>query len=126
MGTGIGDGTYRLGDDEVRIEGQVSKRVLDGTLAGACVPLLGAMDNLRRFSSLSESEAVACCTVNAARSVGLMDRGLIQPGKRGDVVVIDPQKQIAMTIIRGRVVHDPRGLVLTADGEPARDPVPAS
>jgi len=119
QGTGLGDGLYRLGSDRIRIADGASRRVSDGLLAGSCLPLDRAVVNLVRFSSLTHSEAVACATVNAARSIGLTDRGVIQPGKRADIVVLDRNGRVRLTIVRGRVVYDSRTQLqqAAADGE---------
>jgi N-acetylglucosamine-6-phosphate deacetylase len=109
QGAGLPDGLYHLGGDEVRIADGHSTRVSDGTIAGSCITLDRAMRNLADFSSLSESEAVACCTVNAARSIGLYDRGEIVPGKRADIVVLNAEREVEMTIVGGRIVYTRSG-----------------
>jgi alpha-D-ribose 1-methylphosphonate 5-triphosphate diphosphatase len=48
---------------------------------------------------------------NPARAAGLADRGEIAPGKRADLVVVDPTVPLVVaTIVGGRIAH------LTADG----------
>ncbi len=108
QGTGLGCGLYRLGSDQVRIAKGASRRVSDGLLAGSCLSLDRAVLNLERFSSLTHQEAIACATVNAARSIGLTDRGVIQPGKRADIAVLDQNGVVTLTLVRGRVVYDAR------------------
>jgi N-acetylglucosamine-6-phosphate deacetylase len=54
---------------------------------------------------LNQSEAAACFTLNAARSIGLTDRGEIKPGKRADVTIFDRDHQVRMTLVNGRIVY---------------------
>ncbi len=106
QGAGLADGIYHLGGDQIEISNGECRRVSDGRLAGSSMTLDRCLRNLIKFSSLSESEALACCTSNAANSIGLEGRGLIQPGKRGDVVVVDDNWEVQLTIVAGRVVYD--------------------
>jgi imidazolonepropionase len=41
-----------------------------------------------RFCSLTPAEAIAAATVNAARLLGLNDRGTIEPGRRADLILL--------------------------------------
>jgi imidazolonepropionase len=41
-----------------------------------------------RKLGLTVNEALAACTVNAARVLGLDDRGVIAPGKRADMILL--------------------------------------
>jgi len=109
QGAGLDAGRYYLGDDEIIVANGACRRVSDGRLAGSCLTSDHAFRNLLRFTSMSPSDALACFTINAAQSIGLTDRGLIQPGKRGDVVVVDENWEVQLTVVQGRIVYDPRG-----------------
>jgi alpha-D-ribose 1-methylphosphonate 5-triphosphate diphosphatase len=62
----------------------------------------GVLDLARAWALISE---------NPARAGGLTDRGVIEAGKRADLVVVDPAASRAVaTIVGGRVAH------LTAEG----------
>jgi alpha-D-ribose 1-methylphosphonate 5-triphosphate diphosphatase len=62
----------------------------------------GVLDLARAWGLIAE---------NPARAAGLTDRGVIEAGKRADVVVVDPAASRAVaTIVAGRVAH------LTAEG----------
>ncbi|MBT3376375.1 MAG: N-acetylglucosamine-6-phosphate deacetylase [Lentisphaerae bacterium] len=110
QGAGLKDGVYHLGEDEVEINEGVCRRISDGKLAGSCLTLDQALRNLAEFGSLPKSDVLACFTMNPAESLQLTDRGIIQPGKRADIVVVDDDWQIQMTIVNGRVVYDRRGV----------------
>jgi N-acetylglucosamine-6-phosphate deacetylase len=108
QGAGLADGIYAYGAEKIVIRDGVSRRLSDGVLAGSALTLDAAMRNLERFSGLSQSEGLACFTTNAASSIGLHDRGIIKPGKRADLVVLDERREVQMTIVNGRVVYDRR------------------
>lgn len=108
QGAGLADGRYRYGGQEVEVRDGTSRRVSDGTLAGAALTLDEGLRNLARFTSLSDAESLACFTANAATSVGYDDRGVIKPGKRADIAVVDDEWRVKMTIVNGRVAFDGR------------------
>ena len=109
QGAGLPEGVYQLGEDRIQITDGSSRRVADGKLAGSCLGLDHAMRNLRSFTALSDAEAVASCSHTPALSIGLTDRGAIQPGLRADIVVLDDAQEIQMTVVEGRIVYDKRG-----------------
>jgi len=108
QGAGLEDGIYHLGEDEVCIAEGFCRRVSDGKLAGSCLTLDQALRNLRDFTTLPRPDVVACYTANAAASIRLTDRGIIQPGKRADLTVVNDRWEVQMTIVNGRVVFDRR------------------
>jgi imidazolonepropionase len=79
-----------------------------GTSPVAAVPLVIGLA-VRRYGWTAR-EALAACTLNAAWVVGFEDRGSIEVGKRGDVVVLDgPVEHIAY-----RFGHNPVAEVIAA------------
>ncbi len=103
QGAALGDGFYHLGNDQVQVRDGVCRRVADGKLAGSCLTLDSALRNLKRFASLPEADTVTCFTRNAAESLGLNDRGQLQPGKRADITVMDDAGKVEMTIVGGHI-----------------------
>ena len=110
QGAGLAEGIYHLGQDEIRISGGASRRVSDGRLAGSCLTLDTALRNMRQFTTFSDADAVACYTCNPAASIGLTDRGTLQPGCRADIVVLDQNWDVQLTIVGGAIVYDRRGV----------------
>lgn len=106
QGAGLVDGIYHLGKDQIIIADGASRRVSDGKLAGSCMTLDRGLKNLIQFSNLGEVNSLCAHTINAARSIGLKDRGVIKPGKRGDIVVVDENWEVQMTIVNGKIVYD--------------------
>jgi N-acetylglucosamine-6-phosphate deacetylase len=104
---GLEDGVYRFRSESIRVAGGSCRRVSDGRLAGSCLSIDCAVRNLRAFAAglFSERDAIACYTLHAAHSIGLDDRGLLLPGKRADITVLDANWDVLLTIVRGRVVY---------------------
>ena len=115
QGAGLRNGIYHLGDDRVEIANGWCRRFVDGRIAGSCLTLDLAMRNLPAYTSLGTEEVLTCFTRNPARSLGFEDRGVLLPGKRADIAVIDPDWKVRMTIVGGRVVYDARTAELPAD-----------
>jgi N-acetylglucosamine-6-phosphate deacetylase len=99
-GAGGGAGAYQLGDVEVAVAGGVPMRE-DGVLAGTVLTMLDAVRNLHALGVPFE-EAVGAATEVPARIVGRTDIGVIEPGARGDVVVLDDRLEIAQVLAGGR------------------------
>ncbi len=52
------------------------------------------------------ARAWALISANPARAAGLTDRGTIAPGKRADLVLVDPQsRRVLATLVGGRIAH---------------------
>lgn len=125
QGAGMADGLYQLGDDQIEVQHGESRRVADARLAGSGITLERAMHKFMGFApSLTTRDAIACYTLNAARSIGLTDRGTIQPGKRADIAVFDKDWNVAMTVIKGRIVFDRNAGPAITDTPPP--PLPAA
>jgi N-acetylglucosamine-6-phosphate deacetylase len=102
---GLPDGKYKLGQRSIIVEG--GKVTLDnGTIAGSNSFLDQNYRNLLQHTELTQEEAAACCSLNAAKSIGSDDRGKIKPGKRADLVILDKEHhQVQMTIVNGRLAY---------------------
>lgn len=49
--------------------------------------------------------AARLANVNPARALGLTDRGSIAPGMRADLVMVDPQDRVTLTLVAGETVY---------------------
>lgn len=100
--TGLTDGEYTLGDQAVRVTGRLAALVSDGTIAGSCTNLMECMRIAVQEMEIPLERAVACVTMNPAKSVGLYDRyGSITTGKVGNVVLLDKDLSLKAVIIHG-------------------------
>lgn len=98
-------GIMRLGAIEVSADAE-TVRLPDGTLAGSVLSMDRAVGNLQQLTGCGLAGAVAAASTEPSRLLGQEgERGVIQPGARGDLVVLDGP-EVATTIIGGVVVYD--------------------
>jgi N-acetylglucosamine-6-phosphate deacetylase len=106
---GLGDGVYDLGGQEVKVVGNQAT-LLDGTLAGSVLKMNEAIRNMCLFTGCSLDEAIRMATINPAKQIGVADRkGSIAVGKDADLVVINDQCDVWMTICRGHIAYRKEG-----------------
>jgi N-acetylglucosamine-6-phosphate deacetylase len=100
---GLGDGEYHTwGEKIVVTDGRTQNT--HGSIAGSVITML---DAVRMMLSLgvSEPEVARMASLNPARLLGLDDDfGSIEEGKRADLVAVDEERNVRLTIIDGRVV----------------------
>ncbi|MBP3218809.1 MAG: N-acetylglucosamine-6-phosphate deacetylase [Lachnospiraceae bacterium] len=118
--TGMPDGQYMLGGQEIVKRGSVCRlagsgspsetgtdSVAAGSLAGSVTNLADCVRTAVREMEIPLEEAVAAATINAARAIGEDARyGSIEPGKIGNVVLLktDPALALQAVILRGQVL----------------------
>jgi N-acetylglucosamine-6-phosphate deacetylase len=101
--TGMPDGAYKLGDFEVQVkDGRCES---EGKLAGSILTLDRAVRNVMSFANWRLDRAVKLVTLNPARLLGITDqRGIVAPGRRADLVVLNSEGRVLQTIIAGEAV----------------------
>ena len=100
---GLPDGEYTLGGQTFTMKGKEC-RLPDGTIAGSVLKMNEAVRNYRDFTDVSMAEAVRCASLNAAESAGLADtRGSLEPGKQADIILMDDECRVFVTIMHGTV-----------------------
>jgi N-acetylglucosamine-6-phosphate deacetylase len=92
-------GTYRLGDVAITADGGPPTRD-DGVLAGTTLTMLDAVRNLHALGVRLE-DAVAAATEVPARILGRHDLGVLVPGGRADVVVLDDRLDVVEVVCGG-------------------------
>ena len=98
--TGLGDGDYQIWGETIRVENGRTQNAR-GSIAGSVITML---DAVRMMLSLgvSESDVARMASLNPARLLGIDDDcGSIQEGKRADLVALDREGKVRMTIIGG-------------------------
>jgi N-acetylglucosamine-6-phosphate deacetylase len=90
---GVGNGTYRLGDVAVEVADGVAPMREDGTLAGTALTMIEAVRNLHSLGVPLE-QVVDAVTSVPARFLGRSDVGVLEPGGRADIVVLDDRLEI--------------------------------
>ena len=101
--TGLTDGEYTLGGQAVKVVGKLATLVSDGAIAGSCTNLMDCIRTAVKEMDIPLESAVACATMNAAKSVGLYDKyGSITEGKAGNVVLLNKDLSLNSVIIGGK------------------------
>jgi N-acetylglucosamine-6-phosphate deacetylase len=98
-GAGLAAGSYQLGAVAVEVADGVPTRG-DGVFAGTLLTMHDAVRNLHALG-VPLSEAVGAATVVPARIIGRPDLGVLEPGARADIVVLDDRLDIAQVIAGG-------------------------
>jgi N-acetylglucosamine-6-phosphate deacetylase len=78
----------------------------DGTLTGSLATMEDLVRNAVASLPVTLPEAVRMVTRNPARVLGLGERkGSLSPGADADLVVLDGELRVAMTLVRGQVAY---------------------
>ena len=104
--TGMPDGRYTLGGLDVNVVGNRATLVSDGALAGSATNLMDCMRIAVKKMGIPLETAVACATMNPAKSLGEYDQyGSITAGKKADVVLLDKELNLKMVIKDGKTIR---------------------
>jgi N-acetylglucosamine-6-phosphate deacetylase len=102
--TGMADGDYNLGGQDVVVSGGVARlATTDGTpgaIAGSTLTMDSAFRRVLRIG-VPIVDAARMASTNPARALGLADRGALRPGLRADLLLIDPDDHTIITVVRG-------------------------
>lgn len=86
--TGLGNGHYSLGGQDVKVEGNLAT-LQDGTIAGSVTNLIDCLRTAVLQMGIPLETAVKCAAVNPAKCVGIYDMyGSISPQKLANVVLL--------------------------------------
>ena len=101
---GSADGVYRLGGLDVSV--QEGRAVLGGTdtLAGSTLTQDRALRLALDAVCLSQPVAVGALTATPAGVLGRTDLGLLQPGHRADLVLLDASHRVVWVRAEGRLL----------------------
>lgn len=93
MATGMADGTYQLGGQEVTMKDRKAT-LKDGTIAGSATNLFDCMKKAVSFG-IPVSEAVFAATRNPAKSIGIYDKvGSLSVGKEADILLVTEELEL--------------------------------
>ncbi|MCI5739973.1 MAG: N-acetylglucosamine-6-phosphate deacetylase [Lachnospiraceae bacterium] len=102
--TGMPEGQYTLGGLDVNVVGNRATLVSDGALAGSVTNLMDCMRTVVKKMGIPLETAVACATMNPAKSLGEYDRyGSISKGKKANVVLLDEELDLQMVVKDGEI-----------------------
>lgn len=95
------DGVSSLGGQKVIVKD--GKALLEnGALAGSTLKMNDALTNMMAFTGCSLEDVITMGAYNPAKQIGILDRkGSIKTGKDADLVVLDDNNKVILTICRG-------------------------
>ena len=99
---GKGDGDYQIWGETITVkDGRTSNA--SGTIAGSVITMLDAVRVMRSLGA-SNVELAQMSSLNPARLLGLDNVcGSIAVGKRADLVALDENGEVALTIVGGEI-----------------------
>lgn len=99
------EGKYDLGGQCVHVSQGIAT-LADHTLAGSVLTMPQAVRNMMQFSHCSLIDAVAMASSNPAKILGIFDQqGSIAVGKKADLVVLDANLDVMLTLCSGKKVY---------------------
>lgn len=101
---GKGDGEYSIWGETISVKDRRTSNSR-GSIAGSVITMLDAARMMLSLGA-SEPDVARMGATNPARLLGLnTDCGAIEEGKRADLVALDAQRDVSLTIIGGRVAY---------------------
>lgn len=105
MATGLPDGNYHLGVNEVVVVNGDAKLASDGTRAGSTLTQDVALKNMLMWLPNTLEEILPTLTENPAKEMGLWERkGSIEDGKDADLVLLNENADVVHVFARGNQV----------------------
>ena len=101
--TGVDDGEYLLGSLVVDVVDGVARLRGDGAIAGSTLTLDRALRGAVA-AGVPFEDALAALTTTPARVLGRTDVGVLEPGARADLVVLDESLAVVAVVHGGRSV----------------------
>ncbi|MCY4019929.1 MAG: N-acetylglucosamine-6-phosphate deacetylase [Chloroflexi bacterium] len=103
---GMPDGRYQFSHQEVEKKDGSVRICADGTLAGTTLTMNAALRNLMSATNLPVEALWRTASLNAARAINVDDRkGSIALGKDADLVLLDDNLNVLITIVEGRTAY---------------------
>lgn len=99
---GLGEGDYEVWGDKISVNNGRTQNAR-GSIAGSVITMLDALRMILALGA-SEVEVAHMASTNPARLLGIdHDCGSIEEGKRADLVALDQNGNVKLTIVGGRV-----------------------
>lgn len=101
---GMHEGEYEFADQKVYMK-EKKAFLEDGTLAGSTLTLNQAVKNMVETANAKITEAIRMASLNGAKVINADHKvGILAAGKIADIVVLDDQYEVEMTILNGKIV----------------------
>lgn len=103
--SGMPDGEYSFMDQRITVR-QKRAYLTDGTLAGSTLTMEDAVKTMVRQVDVPVPSALRMASFNGAKVLGLSHRkGILAVGKDADLVVLDTDFGVKMTVLEGEIKH---------------------
>lgn len=102
---GLGAGHYELGGQQVQVTKERAA-LADGTLAGSILNMNEGVRRMLELDGVTLRDVMMMASVNPAKQIGVFDRkGSIAVGKDADLLLVDGEINIHMTLCMGVVTE---------------------
>ncbi len=101
-GAGCAPGRYRLAGQDVVVD-ETAVRLADGRLAGSSALLDRCLRGMRAATGLPLADLLPLVTSTPAALLGL--DAAVRPGARADLVLLDEEGRVRLTILAGEIRH---------------------
>lgn len=103
--TGLGDGDFQVWGENISVVNGKTQNER-GSIAGSVITLLDALKMMLKLG-FSRSDVSKMASANPAKLLGIdNDYGSIETGKRADLVALDADGNVKLTIIGGKVAFN--------------------
>jgi N-acetylglucosamine-6-phosphate deacetylase len=103
---GMPDGLYAFGPRH----GKIALRCEDASImpegtgfASSIIPMIRCVQVMVQQAGVSLQEALAMASLNPAQVVGIVHKGALQNGMDADLVVLDEDLRVQMTVVEGQI-----------------------
>ena len=104
---GLGDGDYQIWGETINVKDGRTRNA-GGSIAGSVITMLDAVRAMKSLG-VSEVDLARMASTNPAQLLGIEnDCGSIEEGKRADLVALNQQGQVVLTMVGGAIVFDAR------------------
>ncbi|MCP4167766.1 MAG: N-acetylglucosamine-6-phosphate deacetylase [Chloroflexi bacterium] len=103
---GCVDGKYDLSGEIIDVENGIARNVA-GSLAGSTLTMDAAVRNAMEASGLDFETVLPMATSVPAEAMNLKgQKGTLQPGADADVILLDDELNVCMTMVAGHIVYE--------------------
>lgn len=103
---GLQAGNYELGGQAVIVT-KDRAQLKSGSLAGSILKMDHGARIMLSLEGVTIEDIIKMASINPAKQIGVYDRkGSIAKGKDADLLIVDDQLNIKMTICRGTIAHE--------------------
>ena len=105
LGKGMDDGIYTFSNLKCKKTGNTVQVIETGRIAGSAITMLDAIKNMQRFTGCSINDIVKMSSSNPSIIAKVNDtKGSIEKGKDADLIILDKDLNLKMTMVNGEVL----------------------